>query len=701
MYLTDEEICMLEQLTYLDEDVAAAAGISNFFGKINENMNNYTVGRILERFNDAALLRLATHTESICDAAMSGFEWAQVISYLKNSRLAQLRLHGIYTTPGDNYYRAAVWDEESQKYIGIADYCEKPENQGKSLEQILAQVQDVIKCPLGLCFVDDADPNSAIIAYKGTTGQDEWADNVEATTEYATEPQQSALAFANQMASAGYSNLTITGHSKGANKAMYVSIMCDNVSRCVCFDGQGFSLNFLSACGEKQQDENGNLVAHSEVTAERIANRAHIISNYSLNADFVHILLHQLPGSNQIYVQGYGVNAMFENHAPNSFFIQNGIENSGQPLYENHAFLQRLYDDVELNDDILKEFICALQKLADKLGIPFVAESNIWDILIMGLCFFEAELDPVISDRINSDSRILSHFTSTLSLDDNGYPMFYGTAEAETATTLHHLVEYLLSLGQKGQDIFNFVSELLPQLVPDQTDEGQYFEKNIKKILLEQKDMLAKTLGHVILFIKENHLDGDFVERLLADWSIAIFGHTVDAGIIGTFLGSAINTIGDIVINHLDDINKILDNIESDLKTRLTVNAILFREPLWPALVPVAEIVFNVESFFLELISEVADICNTAASYYIAYKELGYDKYATSDSETEEMISSKAEAEMMLSGVKMIMIPSMVALVMIRFSVVPAMILSTEEHTTILSVVAMATILFMVTVAMT
>ena len=25
--LTDEELCMLEQLTYLDEDVAAAAGI--------------------------------------------------------------------------------------------------------------------------------------------------------------------------------------------------------------------------------------------------------------------------------------------------------------------------------------------------------------------------------------------------------------------------------------------------------------------------------------------------------------------------------------------------------------------------------------------------------------------------------------------------------------------------------------------------
>lgn len=32
--LTDEELCMLEQITYLDEDVAKAAGIGNSFIKI-------------------------------------------------------------------------------------------------------------------------------------------------------------------------------------------------------------------------------------------------------------------------------------------------------------------------------------------------------------------------------------------------------------------------------------------------------------------------------------------------------------------------------------------------------------------------------------------------------------------------------------------------------------------------------------------
>ena len=47
MNLTDMELCMLEQLTYLDEDVAAAAGVNDSFGKINTDMINKTVGDIL------------------------------------------------------------------------------------------------------------------------------------------------------------------------------------------------------------------------------------------------------------------------------------------------------------------------------------------------------------------------------------------------------------------------------------------------------------------------------------------------------------------------------------------------------------------------------------------------------------------------------------------------------------------------------
>ena len=58
--LSDAELCMLEQLTYLDEEVAAAAGINDKFGKINESMKEWTLGEILRDFNDEALFRLAS-----------------------------------------------------------------------------------------------------------------------------------------------------------------------------------------------------------------------------------------------------------------------------------------------------------------------------------------------------------------------------------------------------------------------------------------------------------------------------------------------------------------------------------------------------------------------------------------------------------------------------------------------------------------
>lgn len=60
--LSHEELCLLEQLTYLDEEVAAAAGVNDAFGKINEIMKGRKISEILAPFlADDALLRLASH----------------------------------------------------------------------------------------------------------------------------------------------------------------------------------------------------------------------------------------------------------------------------------------------------------------------------------------------------------------------------------------------------------------------------------------------------------------------------------------------------------------------------------------------------------------------------------------------------------------------------------------------------------------
>lgn len=199
MYLTDEELCMLEQLTYLDEDVAKAAGINDVFAKINmkDHVDNY-IGNILRFFDDKALAALALHTESVCDGAISGTEWVRIISYIKNSRLSELKLVDLYTT--DNRYHAAIRNEDGE-YVELVDYYEDNPD-------AVVSDSDLIKYPLGLCFAFDGS-DEAIIAYKGTTGQSEWGDNVAVATEYATLPQVKALNFANKIAET-YSQITVT-----------------------------------------------------------------------------------------------------------------------------------------------------------------------------------------------------------------------------------------------------------------------------------------------------------------------------------------------------------------------------------------------------------------------------------------------------------------------------------------------------------
>ena len=45
--LTNAELCMLEQLTYLDEDVAAAAGANTGFEKIHDNSYSTDIGKTI------------------------------------------------------------------------------------------------------------------------------------------------------------------------------------------------------------------------------------------------------------------------------------------------------------------------------------------------------------------------------------------------------------------------------------------------------------------------------------------------------------------------------------------------------------------------------------------------------------------------------------------------------------------------------
>jgi len=91
------------------------------------------------------------------------------------------------------------------------------------------------------CFVDDE--NNATVVFRGTTTTKEWDDNGQGAYEYDTIQQIDALNYINSLS---YNNIIVTGHSKGGNKAQYVTVLSPKISNCISVNGQGFSNEFIS-----------------------------------------------------------------------------------------------------------------------------------------------------------------------------------------------------------------------------------------------------------------------------------------------------------------------------------------------------------------------------------------------------------------------------------------------------------------------
>ncbi len=246
--LTNNEIYLLEHLTYLGSSVLSNAKNDD---KLKLNINNYkgqSVRTILELFTDDDLNNLIEKGDKRLDGWISAKEWADVISTIKkNDHLCELQLTN--TLSND---------------VGV----------------------------VALAFEDKKDPSTdAIVAFSGTKGANDWADNGESICLADTKQQIEALNF---IESLPYENITVTGHSKGGNKAMYVTILSDKIKHCLSFDGEGFSVEFMDkyAC--------------------EIAQRAHLINNWSLSKDFVNRTLLQLPNSKQEHFKGYGIDPIFD-----------------------------------------------------------------------------------------------------------------------------------------------------------------------------------------------------------------------------------------------------------------------------------------------------------------------------------------------------------------------------------------------------
>lgn len=247
--LTDEQIMLLEQLTYLNDRIAGDAGVS--IGHEGD-----TIGEFLSEFSEEVLDELAKidkpGTTEEYNETISGSEWAAII-------------------------RAVQEDEELCSY----------------------KITDIDDKVYAICVEDPDNPDSAIVAFRGTTGEDEWKDNAHGLFQSDTECQEQALEY---IESLPYDSIVVTGHSKGGNKAQYVTILSDKVVDCVSMDGQGFSQEFL------------------EQYFAEIQEKGHLIRNYYLDGDYVNILMFPIPNAQQICVEGEDSVVHMYYHNPSSFF---------------------------------------------------------------------------------------------------------------------------------------------------------------------------------------------------------------------------------------------------------------------------------------------------------------------------------------------------------------------------------------------
>ena len=162
----------------------------------------------------------------------------------------------------------------------------------------------------------------------------------------------------------------MTGHSKGGNKAKYITLLDDSVDRCVSFDGQGFSDEFM----EKYEDQ--------------IAQNQHKIENNNVDYDYVNLLLNDV--GNTTYYKGYdyGEGGVLEAHCPNTFFK---YDENGNPIMNVSPTGQSA--EMKAMDEFLNSYLRSLSPSEKAEALELIGtlvqggfggemDGNIYDILM-------------------------------------------------------------------------------------------------------------------------------------------------------------------------------------------------------------------------------------------------------------------------------------------------------------------------------
>ncbi|WP_435924237.1 Mbeg1-like protein [Paenibacillus sp. DYY-L-2] len=265
--LNDSQLILLDNLIYL-KNVA--------------NRNDISVGEIVRDLIEKDLDLSKDQKTDKYPGSMSRTEWIDILKAIEQDP----QLTNLTVQYGDSGY---VYDQ-SGRIVLDADRKTPLEAGARTAT-----------------FVD-LETEEAVVVFRGTSGDLEWHDNGTGGYLSDTEMQKRALDY---IESLPYDNLTVTGHSKGGNKAQYVGILSDKVKRVVSLDGQGFSQEFM----DKFKD--------------RIAANQHKITSISAGNDPVNSLLIPIASTIRYIKTSHPRNPLdlFYYHKPNIVLNEHGILN--------------------------------------------------------------------------------------------------------------------------------------------------------------------------------------------------------------------------------------------------------------------------------------------------------------------------------------------------------------------------------------
>ena len=261
MNLSDEQLMLLEQLTYLDDSVYDAAGVEKpDFSSVK------SVEILLRDFDDKALARL--EAEGTIENASGGSE------HVQGGEIAAIIRE--------------IKDDEDLYNLDIYEITESKDTHKRDT--------------IVFYNADDGTDGEAIVAFRGTLDSEEWKDNFNLLVTGDTDINEQALNYIDEQLP--FSSIATVGHSKGGNKAAYTYYLSDKVDRCVALDAPGLPLIFYELhpeAREKAMIEGG-------------------IQAYAVTGDFVNILMYPLFGARTKYCVGHGQDDYLENHSPTTFF---------------------------------------------------------------------------------------------------------------------------------------------------------------------------------------------------------------------------------------------------------------------------------------------------------------------------------------------------------------------------------------------